>query len=137
MGVEFWHQAQVRPAKAERGDVQENKGNSEVASHALKGVSPRPVPTVPVDVDFPRPGKDDSQGGVECNGPKKDRPLNDLEGGKRMDEIHLVLEGLDARVSILGFSKEPSPDDGRVGGEVGEQKKANWKDPRETVQTAK
>ena len=101
MGIEFRHQTQVRPAKAKRSDVQENKDDSEVASHTLKGVPPRAVPAVPVDVDFSRLGKDDPQGGVECDGPKKDRPLNDLKGWERMDEIDLVLEGLDARVSVL------------------------------------
>ena len=116
--------------------MQENKGDGEVASHTLKGVPPRAVPAVPVDIDFSRLGKDDSQGGVECDGPKKDRPLNDFKGWERMDEIHFMLKGLDARVSVLGFSKESSPDDGRVGGEVGEQKQANWKDARKTVQPA-
>ena len=112
MGVEFWHQAQVCPAKSKRGDVEENERDREISGHTLHGVTPRSIPAVSIDIGLSRSSEDDSQCSMKSNWAKENGPLNDLERRERMDKIYFVLKGLYPGVSILRLSKKPSPDNG-------------------------
>ena len=116
--------------------MQEDEGNREIARHALKGVPPRAIPAVPVNIDFSGAGKDHTKDRVESDGAKEHRPFDDLKRWKGMDEVHFMLESLDAGIAVLRLPKQPSPDNGGVGGQVRKQKQAHREHARETVQAA-